>query len=647
MKKNFLADYLGCILFKVLGPLLRMLPVGGSLFLGRRLGDCFYYFDLRHKARVFSNLKRVFGRELSPGEISLLARDFYQSFGESIIEIFLIPMIDAEYISKYVQIENENVVKEALKKGKGAILVAVHAGSWELSNVISANLGFPYSYLVRGQSLPRLNALLNKYRRNKGCRIITREEGLKGLLSSLKSNQAVGITLDQGGKSGTLIEFFGKRASMATGAVKLALRYDMPLIPVFFTRIGGPRIKVWAGKEISLLKGGNEAEEIKNNLARILPLFEDFIRKHPKDYLWTYKIWKYSDQKDVVILSDGKAGHLKQSQALSLMIRDLWAKNSVDVTVKTVEVEFKSGFSKVLFNICSALSGRYGCDKSLKLLERHLTEKSYYELSGLNPDVVVSTGSSLAGVNFIFSDVNLSRSLVAMRPGILGFDKFDLVVTQRHDLAPKKNNVVVIDGALNLVDADSLKADAQRLCVLKGLDGNKSYIGVLIGGDTKGFSIPGSIVEGLIEKIKILSSKFNMGVLFSTSRRTPGWMANLIKEKLGDFPGLDLLVIANENNPSCAAGGIMGLSKVLILSPDSISMVSEAVDSKKKVFVFNVPGLNSKHLRFLNNLSMKKAVNLTDINDIDKRVSLALENNAPFYTLTDRLSVKERLSKIL
>ncbi|MDD5519100.1 MAG: hypothetical protein PHV98_07100, partial [Candidatus Omnitrophica bacterium] len=91
MKNSLLLDYLACILFKALGALFRFLPVEVTLFLGRRLGDWFYYFDAKHRARSYANIKNALRESLTLETICRVTREFYRSFGQSIIEIFLIP----------------------------------------------------------------------------------------------------------------------------------------------------------------------------------------------------------------------------------------------------------------------------------------------------------------------------------------------------------------------------------------------------------------------------------------------------------------------------------------------------------------------------------------------------------------------------
>jgi len=51
-------------------------------------------------------------------------------------------------------------------------------------------------------------------------------------------------------------------------------------------------------------------------------ILERYIRKYPHEYFWFYKIWKYSNLKPVVILSDGKTGHIRQSQAALKLINE-------------------------------------------------------------------------------------------------------------------------------------------------------------------------------------------------------------------------------------------------------------------------------------------------------------------------------------
>ncbi len=626
---------------------MRILPVEVSFFLGRRLGDCFYYFDLKHKARAYANIKAAMGGSLSPFVLSKLTREFYQSFGQSIIEVFLIPLVDKKYMDKYIEIEGEENVWEAFKNGKGVILASVHAGSWEFSNIICARLGFPFTLFVKGQKFPRLNQLLNSYRKNRGCKIITRAGGLKELVGSLKDNQAIGMTMDQGGGPGILIDFFGRPASMPTGAIKLALKYGTALVPVFFNRVRGPKIKIWVGKQFVISRTDDKEKDIKNNLRKVVSVFEGFIRQYPREYLWIYKIWKYSDRREIVILSDGKAGHLRQSEAVSRIARGLLSDKDIIAKINIVEVKFKSKPARFFFNICVTLSGKYHCQGCLGCLKKFLTEDTYRILASLKPDIIISAGSSVAGVNFVLSRENLSVSVVILRPSILSTHRFNLVIMPQHDRPLRRKNLLVIEGALNLIDEKYLAEESARLISFKGLNKQGLYIGLLIGGESKKFSLSPKLMLDVAREVKSLADKIDAGILITTSRRTSLEVEAMIKREFKDYPRLKVLIIANEENCPQAIGGILGLSSIIIASPESISMISEAVNSRKYVFAFKAPGLSLKHQRFLKHLAEKKYIYLAERANLSSAAEAVWRDKPAPHSLRDNYLVSEALKKIL
>jgi len=647
MKNDLLLDYSACILFKSFGSLLRFIPVGLSLFFGRLLGNCFYYFDFKHRARSYSNIKQAFGDELPLGSIAKITKEFYQSFGQSLIEIFLIPKVGQAYMKKYIEIEGLDNIYEGLKKGKGVVLISVHAGSWELSNIICGNLGFPFYLFVKGQRLPRLNELLNTYRRQKGCSIITKEGGLKQLIEALKNNASAGITLDQGGKSGELVEFFGRSASMSTGGIKLALKYGSSVVPVYFTRKLGPKIKVLVGKELELSKSGDQELDLRDNLKKVTQVFEEYIRKYPKDYLWTYKIWKYSGERNILILSDGKTGHLRQSEAVSKIVGASFRNKGIKSQVEIVEVKFKSKFSKTILTLNGILSGKYSCQGCLGCLKRSIDENAYKALTRVKPDIVISCGSGLEAVNFLISRESLSKSIVIMRPPFLSIGKFDLVIIPRHDKPAERKNVVATSGALNLINREYLEEEGAKLIRSCNLNPRADYIGLLIGGDSKKFTLDKSLMEKVISEVKKTADKINADIILTTSRRTQEAVSALIKREFGGFSRCKLMVIANEKNISEAVGGILNLSKIVISSPESISMISEAANSSKPVVVFKARGLSGKHKDFLKNLAGDGHIYLSEVNELSAKIEGLWRDKPAVNMLGDNALVGKAVGKIL
>lgn len=614
--------------------------------MGKRIGELCYYFDLKHKSIAYSNIKMVLGNILSPYELSNLTKDFYRTFGQNLIEIFFIPLVNKEYIKRYISIEGRDYITEGYKKGKGVILLGVHEGSWELSNIICANLGFPFSLFIRDQRYPRLNRLLNLYRSRKGCQLIQRKNQTRQLIELLKDNEAIGITADQGGKTGTLVKFFGKDASMPTGAMRLALKYDAALIPAFYTRLSGPYIKVIIEPPFKIKKTGNKDIDIRDNLQEVIHIFERYILKYPKEYLWTYKIWKYAKEKNILVLSDGKTGHLRQSQAAVKLVNNYLKDKGISTHINTVKVCSKNKFAKYALNFTSGLAGKYHCQGCLWCLRAFLEKDTYKSLISIKPDIIISCGSSLAPINFILARENLAKSIVIMRPSVLSTKRFDLVIMPQHDRPPRRKNVMAIEGALNLIDQDYLASCVSTLSSYVKIN-KELVIGLLIGGDTKDFRLGADSIKETINQIKKILKDLDAEILVTTSRRTSSEIECLVKEEFRDYPRCKLLIIANEKNIPSSIGGILGLSQIIVTSPESISMISEAVNSKKYVLVFNSPGLGIRHRRFLYHFAKNKYVYLSEPCVLSKTIEYIWLNRPKIHTLRDNLLISEAIKKIL
>ncbi len=677
MKQNLIADYLSCALFRIVSFFTYLLPLTVSLFIGRRVGDFIYFFDRRHRAIAYANIGKAVADKNDANSTSRITRKAYQAFGQNLIEISFIPRINKEYLKKYINIENKDYIQAAFKRGKGVIFLAVHGGNWELSNVICANLGFLFILFIRDQGFARLNALLNSYRLKLGAKIIHKEAGVRQLIEALKDNQSIGMMMDQGGKVGQLVKFFDQEASMSIGAVKLALKYDCSIIPTFYTRVKGPYAKVILDQVYTVTKTNDAQKDLRDNLQKLANIYEKYIRQYPHEYLWTYKIWKYGKERKVVILSDGKTGHLRQSESAAKLIIGQLANRGIKTNLNIQEVKFCGSVFRYIFSLLIIISGKYPSHGFLFWLRKALTGCSWQGLINCKPDIIISAGGKLSAINYFLSKENQAKSVVLMRSALSDLKKFDLKIIPKHDwpqghglasdsqshwpqghaCLPARQGVIITEGALNLIDPDYLNEKSESLRrsgLIKGALSSLT-IGVLIGGNSKSFSISIEAITRVIIQLKNAAEDLGADILLSTSRRTAVEVEKVIKRQLADYPRCHLadyprcklLVIANENNHSDVIGGILGISNIIISSPESISMISEAVASEKYVFVFKMDGLSRKHQDFLRNFQDKGYIYLKAIQDLAFSMKEIWSNKPEIILPKDNLKVVEGLNKIL
>jgi mitochondrial fission protein ELM1 len=467
----------------------------------------------------------------------------------------------------------------------------VHAGSWELSNLICASLDFPFNLFVRVQKFPRLNGLLESLRLQKGCRLIRRQNQLRAAIEVLRRNEALGMTVDQGGKQGLPVPFFGKNASMATGAMKLARAYGCAVVPAFYTRVRGAHIKAIVAPALELVVTEDEDADIRNNLCAAIKVFENFIRAYPAEYLWTYKVWKYSTQAQAVILSDGKTGHLRQSEAVAQAWTRVQVRSGRQAQVVVIEVRYKNSFMRALMAL--GLRSARGC----------LHPDTLHALERVSADAVISCGSSVAAVNDVFAQACGARAISVLRPSLPSMRRFDLVVMPRHDNPPARSNIAVTEGALTALTPESASAQA---AFLRGVIGERapqarSALGFLVGGDTAHFTLTEAYVSRCVKGLLDWCAAHRCMLLVSTSRRTPVAIETFLRTRLQNDPRCALLLIPRTQNYPFAVGGILGLSRVAVVTPESISMISEAASSGARTLVpcASDARCGKRHERFL------------------------------------------------
>lgn len=627
------------------------LPLRIALFLGKISGLLAYYLDIKHKNLAYTHIKLALSKELgSPKKIREITKRLFMNLGMNLSETLRLPKIDKNYIKKYIRIEGEEFLKEALKNQRGVIVFGSHFGSWELFFATVSLLGYRASIFTREQyRFNSLNELLNSWRKSKGCRVLIVGEDTKEAIKRLKSNEIVGLVSDHGGREGIPIEFFGRKALTPTGVIRFAHLLDTPILPIYIVRIKGPYHKIKILSPLLLEETGDEEKDLIANLERINRILEEYIKEYPVQYHWFYKRWKYSQQKDLLILSDSKAGHLRQLESLVKMMKEISEEKKFEVRIKKVEVKFKNRFMKGFQYLCTALASRYHCRGCLWCLRRTLDRSSYEELERIFADIVISCGSSTAYINFVISSELKAKSIHIMRPGLLSTKRFDLVIMPEHDCPPKRRNVIVTLGSLNLVDDRYLKEESEKLLQTTNykLQTTKLKIGLLIGGDTKDFRLSKESMIILIKELKKLIYDLDANILITTSRRTSKEIELLIKREFLNESRCNLLVIANEKNLDFAVGGILGLSDMVIVSPESISMISEAASSGKYVIVFKQEGIPKRKGLFLKILEESGYIRVVNVDEIYAETKDILEKKPQVKRLDDHSKVLEAVRKIL
>ncbi|MFH1753464.1 MAG: ELM1/GtrOC1 family putative glycosyltransferase [Candidatus Omnitrophota bacterium] len=643
-------DYILYIAVRAASFIILILPMGFLLWVGRIIGLSMYYFHPRRKKIAYANLKAAFSKEKTPRELKRILKQNYKNYGQNIIEMAALSKLDAKYMERNIVVERD-IIEKAHKKGKGIIFLTSHFGSWEVSGLKSAQIGFPMYGLTRPFKNKRLNALLNSYRERLGNKIVTRGMSARDMIKALRSGGIVGIVGDQDlGKSGVFIDLLGRPASHAVGAARLARDSGAFIIPAFTIREHGARHIVKLEEPFTVSRTHDKRADIEEALKRQAAIMESYVRRYPDQWMWVYTRWKSTPVRKIAVLSDTKQGHLNQSLSALGVIMECRREAGFDDSQthpEIIEVEYRSRIARAALSFL-ALFSSHRWQGGLEFLKPFLTEASFKKIIHTYADIVISCGSSLAAVNLFLTRENNAQNVIIMKPGVMSLRNFNVAIIPAHDNPPKRDNVAITKGSPNIIDEKSMRDGSDRIRGSSELSGKKN-IGLLLGGDTPEYSLTTAIVERLIDQIEGTMERLDMGLLVTTSRRTPRTVEELLKKRLGSSPRCGLLVIANESNMKNAVGGILGLSDIILVSGESISMVSEAVSSGKRTLVFDLEKKrhSGKHACAIEALARDGHIVKAPVGSVGEIIDRECGKPGDFKKFNDRHTMYQKLYRVI
>lgn len=271
---------------------MRLLPLKWIGPLGEIAGSALYAWVPGERKKALTSLQIAFP-QATDSEREQMARECFRHLCKSALELACIQRFD-EKMSSWVKLSDESVglLKGALARGKGAVVVTGHVGNWELGARRIAHAGFPLHCIAREPSDGRLARLIADFRKSGSIDTIWRSSphAARRMLSALRSNHCLMLAIDQDTRvQSVFVPFFGKLAATPRGAAALALRTGaVVLVGVCHRKEEGYQVTL---KEVSKPELESEAAVVELTAALTREL-EQAIRKMPTQWVWMHQRWK-------------------------------------------------------------------------------------------------------------------------------------------------------------------------------------------------------------------------------------------------------------------------------------------------------------------------------------------------------------------
>ena len=212
-------------------------------------------FDRRSRAlgavvgkamRYFPAARRRFDRELlsvfpdmARAERMKLCRSMGRNMGQTLFEIYHCDEFQALRDRLTVSGPGLSALQAARAEGKGAIIVSGHFGQWEAVRLALKSRGMETGAVYRPQTNRHYERRLLAGIEAGGKPILaTGRIGTKALVRHVRDGGFIAILLDEKYAEGVRIPFLGQQALTSLAAAQLALKYGLPMVPAYGTRVG-------------------------------------------------------------------------------------------------------------------------------------------------------------------------------------------------------------------------------------------------------------------------------------------------------------------------------------------------------------------------------------------------------------------------
>lgn len=246
-------------------------------------------------SRVADRNLRGIMPELDALQRKNIIRDVWDNLGRNVAELPHLRSFARTTSGPGWEIEGEEHL-DALKENHGQMLFfSGHFGNWEMILPIASSLGIVVSGFYRASSNPVINKTIQGLRQ----RALTDESkmfakgsrGARQAVTHLQQGGSLGFLVDQKMNDGLSIPFLGREAMTAPALAQMALRFNLPIMPVYVVRLGPSRFRLVCESPLHVCYTGNRHADVEAICLAMNNTLGRWVRERPNSWLWLHRRW--------------------------------------------------------------------------------------------------------------------------------------------------------------------------------------------------------------------------------------------------------------------------------------------------------------------------------------------------------------------
>lgn len=312
-------------------------------------------------------------------------------------------------------------------------------------------------------------------------------------------------------------------------------------------------------------------------------------------------------------LTDGHIGNLRQAYALA---------SALGGTARDWHLETAAPWRWAAPRILPGSKSAFGDEFRLALAAPAL----------LTSLLAIGCGRQSALATRLLHDAG-ARSVQILDPRI-DSRHWDVVIAPEHDHLHGAN-VIGICGSLHPVDAGWLAAALESYPAIGALPEPRTLL--LLGGPLRTAPLDKRCWRATSAVLEAALQRDGGSLLISGSRRTPEWLAKTARAWMSQVPGVRWFddSVNQDTNPY---PGLLAWADRIVVTADSVSMLSEACATTAPVYVAADDRVRGRHALFLQSLIKRGRVRMLQDFDTDWPVTALIERPRVIAALRSRLT---------
>ena len=238
----------------------------------------------RHGRKVALSNLEVALPELSERERQKIARESFQHFARTMLDLLWSPRLTRENISRYVEFENFEEIARSTGPERSFIMACYHYSNFEWLSIAGGYAGIIGTIIAQEFKNELLDPIFKSIRERPGHEFVPRARGIVRLYKALQAKRTTALLVDltiPPRQGAVAIDCFGLKTSVTSGAAWLHQRTGTPIIPAHCEPLPGGRYRVVFHPHIE-----STPEMTHQQIAQACwDCFEPYLRKHPAPWL--------------------------------------------------------------------------------------------------------------------------------------------------------------------------------------------------------------------------------------------------------------------------------------------------------------------------------------------------------------------------